>query len=316
MKFSGIIFSTLVLIFCFGCNNEDQPELLTNEQLEAFNYIPEESDFILFINLNQLRRTDFWDDYFKKSLDSYQKQNWLSEFESAADIGLGDGIVEVYLATSWAGDNLFIIRFEKNIDKIKNYFESSFSSYLINSKKIYFKKSSPSSEYYFASNSLLIIVNNKKLAALIASDGFKSIKRNDEMMAAIDNIRKKKYYWMVTDKSSYASRLISQLTNSNRSEEVRDMFNSIRSISLCASFELEAEFGSMWQLSNDKDAFLFSVAVRSAISNYIPKNSGEGIKEIIKNLKVKRNNDKVSLELKVDKENLSSIQNLLKQKMK
>lgn len=315
MKFLGIIFFTLVLTFCPGCDIGDQLEPLTNEQSEAFNYIPKESDFVLFLNLNELRRSDLWQEYFKNSLDISEKQNWLSEFESAADIRLGDGIGEVYLAASWAGNNLFIVRFEKNINKIKNYFNSAFDSSLINSKKIYFKKSDPLSQYYFASDTLLIIVNNQNTIASITSDSFKSIKENNEMMLAINNIQKKKYYWMVTDKSNYAYDLISGLMESGASEELRNIFSSIKSVSLYASFELGAEFASILQLSNDKDAFLLSVAVRSAISNYTSNNSGEGTNEIINNLKVKRNNDKVSLELKVDKENLSDIQNLLKQKM-
>lgn len=315
MKFSGIIFSTLALIFCFGCNNEDQPESLTNEQLEAFNYIPHGSEFVLFMDLNQLGRTDLWQEYFKKSLDGYQKQNWLSEFESATGVGMDDGIAEVYVATSWAGNNLFIIRFDKNIDKIKNYFESSFSSYLSNTKKIYFKESNPSAEYYIANKSLLLIVNNHETIASITSDVFKSIKENGEMMTAINNIQKKKYYWMVTDKGSYASILISQLANSGGSEVAREMFSSIKSISLSGSFESGAEFASIWELSNEKDAFLFSVAIRSAISNYSPKNVNGRIKEILNSIKVKRDNDKVSLDLTVDQKDLSDIQNLLKQKM-
>jgi hypothetical protein len=315
MKFSGIIFSTLALIFCFGCNNGDQPESLTNEQLEAFNYIPQESEFVLFMNINQLGRTDLWQNYFKKSLDSYQKQNWLSEFESATGIGMDDGIAEVYITASWAGNNLFIIRFDKNYDKIKYYFDTTFSSYLSNTKKIYFKESNPASEYYFANKSLLLIVNNHETVASITSNVFKSIIENGEMMAAINNIKRKKYYWMVTDKGSYASILISQLANSGGGEDTREMFSSIKSISLSASFELGAEFASIWQLSNDKDAFLFSVAIRSAISNYSPKNVDGRIKEILNSIKVKRDNDKVSLDLTVDQKDLSDIQNLLKQKM-
>lgn len=315
MKFSGIIFSTLVLIFCFGCNSEDQPESLTIEQLEAFNYIPQESEFVLFMNINLLGRTNLWQDYFKKSLDGYQKQNWLSEFETATGVGTDDGIAEIYVSTSWAGKNLFIIRFNKNFDKIKNYFDTTFSSYLSGTKKIYFKEINPSSEYYFANKSLLLVVNNHETLASITSDAFKSIKQNGEMIAAINNIQKKKYYWMVTDNGSYASMLISQVANSDGVENVGEMFGSIKSISLSASFELGAEFASIWQLSNDKDAFLLSVAIRSAISNYSPKNIDERIKEIINSIKVKRDNDKVFLDLRVDLKDLSVIQNLLKHKM-
>lgn len=314
MRFSGLIFFSVLLFLSSGCEKEDQPELLSKGQLEVFAYLPRQSEFLLYMNLNQLRHTDLWDNYFKKSLDSYQEQKWLSEFESATSIGINDGVAEVYLATSWAGTNIFIIRFDKNYDKIKNYFDTSYSTYLSNNNKIYFKENNPSSEYYLTDKSLLLIANNREFITSITTDGFNSIKENAGMMSAINSIRKKKYYWMATDKGNYASALIDQLVDLRGSEDEKKMFSSIKGISLSASFEDGAEFASLWELSNERDAFLFSVALRSAISNNAPKNIDDRLKEIINKIKVKRNDNAVSIDLSLDKNDLTEIQNISNKK--
>lgn len=314
MRFSGSIILSVLLFFSDGCQSDNQPEPLSKEQLEVFDYLPRQSEFVLYMNANQLRQTSFWVDYFKKSLNSYQNQNWLGEFESATGTGINNGVAEVYLAASWAGKNIFVIRFDKNYDRIKEYFNNSYSSDLINGKKIYSEKSNPLSQFYFISDSLLLIANNIEFISSITSNEFNSLKENAEMMTGINNVKRKEYYWMVTDQVTYVSSLIEQLIDLKGNEDARKMFGSIKNISLSVSFEDDVELSSLWELSNEKDAFLLSVAMRSAISNNLPGNMDDRLKEIIKKIKIKRDDNIVSLDLTLVEKDINELQNLSKEK--
>jgi len=122
------------------------------------------------------------------------------EFESATDTRLKDGARELYLFTSLPSENIFIIRFDKNYEKT-------------------------TTEIYFPRPFLMVAANSRELIKSITSNEFKSIKKDSELYTAIDIIKKKKYYLIVTiNVSDYAAAIAAQFFNSIDNGEIKKIF--------------------------------------------------------------------------------------------
>ncbi|NCS89438.1 MAG: hypothetical protein GW789_11960, partial [Ignavibacteria bacterium] len=193
----GILSVAVIMLFT-GCGNEKEKRIngLTSHQKKVLSYLPAETQFIMYMNLNELRKTPFWQDYFTSVLQKSNGSSWLDEFEKETGSGIKSGVVEFITTGSWSGNDASILTFDKNLSAVKNYFvnNSKFKQSELLGKKFFQSKEGGSVKFYFANDSTLIMINSEAyLNDLIASE-HKSLLDNKSLFPIIQSIQRGSQY--------------------------------------------------------------------------------------------------------------------------
>jgi len=314
-KFISIFICTL---FFYGCVKNDEVDPISSYQWEVFGYLPEETQFVLYMNLNELRKTEFWESYFEHSLKlnsgELDVHNWLTEFENETGVGLNNGVSEIYTASTWRGNNVIAVSFDKNFEKIRNYFreENGFEEIKKGNRKIFTSKFKTSADFYFPNDSLLLIINDDDYIDKLFGDNNKSLKDNKKLIGVIKKIRNKKHYWMATDKGNYAAALLEKLLNVNQDLKSRDFINSIEDISLSAEFQEGVNIESLWNCNSSKNAYLLATAIRGALAMDLFKGESNALGKLLEKMEIERENSQINIQIDIDKSDIEEIKNLAK----
>ncbi len=169
-----------------------QPDVLTKSQQEMFSYLPSETQFVLYMNLSELRKTEFWNDYFKSSITRDTLNNWLKDFEAKTGTGLSQGISEIISSTTWDGNDLFGVRFDRNYEKVKGYFldDNKFYKEKTDGNVIFSLKDGSDAKFYFAKDDLLLILKNEKYLKQLLSGTSKKFDKENRLFSVIQKITK------------------------------------------------------------------------------------------------------------------------------
>jgi hypothetical protein len=310
-----------LLIVFSGCVKNVEIDSITSSQWKVFEYLPEETQFVLYMNLNELRKTEFWDSYFVHSLRQSQKNTgeldvngWLTEFEKKTGVGLNDGVSEIYVASTWMGNNIITVSFNKNLEKVGNYFRDSNKFDIIQKgeREIFSSRQKISADFYFPNDSLLIIINDADYLNKLLGDNNRSLKENKKLISIIKQIRSKKHYWMATDNGSYAAALLEKLLSVNQDLRIKNIANSIQGISLSADFKEGVNVESIWGCNNSKNAYLLAAAIQSALSMDLFKNENTFLGKLLDKMEIERENSKINFKIEMDKSDIEEIKNMAK----
>jgi hypothetical protein len=273
------------------------------------------------MNLNELRKTEFWESYFEHSLKQDRKNpseidvhSWLKEFENETGVGLRDGVSEIYTASTWSGSNLIAVSFDKNFQKIKNYFrdEDKFEETRKQNKEIFTSKFKTTAKFCFPNDSLLLIVKDDDHLDKLLGHNTKSLKDNKKLMSVIKKIRNKNHYWMATDKGNYAAALLEKLLNVNRDIRASDMINSVEGISLSAEFREGVNIESLWKCNSPKNAYLLAAALRGALAMNLFKSENITLGKLLEKMEIERKNSQINIQIDINKNDIDEIKNLAK----
>ena len=318
MKISILIFISLIF---YGCVKNVEVDPISSSQWEVFGYFPVETQFVLYMNLNELRKTEFWVSYFEHSLKQNQKNpgemdvhKWLTEFGNETGVGLNGGVSEIFTASTWEGNNIIAVSFDKNFEKIRNYFsdEDNFEETKKGNREIFTSKSKTSADFYFPNDSLLLIINDDDYVDNLLEDNGKSLKDNKKLIGVIKKIRNKKHYWMATDKGNYAAALFENLLNVNQDLKTRDFINSIEEISLSAEFQDGVNIESLWNCNSSKNAYLLATAIRGALAMDLFKSENNTLGKLLEKMEIERENSQINIQIDIDKSDIEEIKNLAK----
>ena len=316
----SIVLVGILIVFA-GCTRKVETDPITSSQWRVFSYFPGETQFVLYMNLNELRKTEFWESYFKRSLKQNKKNtgeldvnDWLTEFEKQTGIGLNDGVSEVYISSTWMGKNIIAVTFDKNFEKVSEYFKSSnrFEKIKKGDREIFAGKLNISADFYFPNDSLLLIINDEDYIDKLTGENIKSIKDNKKLIGIIKKIRSKKHYWMATDKGNYAAELLEKLLSVNQEFRGRNFINSIEGISLSAEFQEGINIESHWSCSSSKDAYLLAAAIQTALSMDLFKSETSFFKKLMDKIEIDRNDSQIDFLIELNKSDIEEIKNFAK----
>jgi hypothetical protein len=263
------------------------------------------------MNLDELRTTQFWDEYFKTSLQKNPGSNWLTEFEARTGVGLKKGISGVYTATTRNGNNLSVIQFSGEMQGVMEYFNNAdfFTPGIVNGKKFYELRSGLNSKFYFIDDRTLIVMNNASYLLELLAEKRESLKDNPSFVNLVQSIKNKKQYFLITDKGTFAAALFEPLIGSNKELPVKEIISSISSIQLSAEFNGGVEIESVWEFNNSKNAYLLSTAIKSAIAIGIFKQRNVTLGSIVEDMIINRYDKKIKFSLELEKDKLNKIRN-------
>ncbi len=313
-----VIFISVVsiLILISGCKKNETISPLTKAQKQAFNYLPEESLFIMYLNLNELRRTDFWEPYFKSSiLGSSLNDRWFSKFENVTGAGINKGISQVFLASNGKEYNTAVIILDKKQNKIQEQIEQSgsFEKEFIADKPVYKLKGKPSLEFYFINDSTVLSANNFNYIKTVLQKGQNSLINNKSFINIIKNIKNKNQYWIAIDDGPFAINYIRKLLGVNEKFPVASILKSINGVTLAAQFDDGVDIESNWNCKDSKNAYLLSTAIKGALAMDLLAGGDYSLGKILQKTEVERLNSQVNLQLELKGDDINKLKDLAKQ---
>ncbi len=314
------LFQILILLDLFligGCEKNEIIEPLTNTQKEALNYLPEESRFVMFLNLNELKETDFWDNYFKSSLlDNNSDDQQFRKFEKRTGIGLNKGISQIFISSSKNYWNVAVIILDKNSRKIKSNFESysGFIKESINNKSVYKLKGKFPLQFYFVNDSILLTASKLNYIKTVINKKNNSLNNNRAFIRTIKSIRNKKQYWIATDKGEYVVNYLGKIFNFGKKIPVNNVLKSIESVTLSTKFDNGLDIESRLNCSDSKNAYLLSTAIRGALAMDLLSGGDHSFGRILQKTDVERLNSQVNLQLELKGNEINILKDFAKQK--
>ena len=316
VKRSLPILILTALIFSGGCKKKEVIEPLTNTQIEAFNYLPGESGFVMFLNLHELRKTDFWSSYFKSSLlENNSDDHCFRKFEEESGIGLNKGISQIFISSGTDFKNTAVI-FLENPGNIKRNFEThrDFIKQNINKKTVYNLKVKFPLQFYFANDSMLIVANDLNYIETVIYKKNISLSNNKMFIRTIKSIKNKRQYWIATDKGEYVINFIKEFFNFGKKIPVNNVLKSIESVTISAKFDDKLEIESGLKCLDSKNAYLLSTAIKGALAMDLLSEGDNSFGKILQKTNVERLNSQVNLQLELKGEEINTLKNFAKQK--
>ncbi len=307
-----IFLFILITFLITGCSKHEAPENFSELHIESLNFLPEDSQFILYMNLNELRKSEFGREYFETTADDTAMIGWLNEFENATGVGIESGISEFFTAATWSNNNIWVIHIDKNFEEVKKYFntDKQFSRIELEGESVYSYDRNRLLRIYFAGKSQIIISNNSEYLSLIIKKKNRSVKENENFLKIIKNIKYKNHYWMATNTGGYAAALVERLSKSNGSIAGSQILNTIQSITLSAQFDDGVTVASDWLCKDGKDAMLLSTAMKGAIAMGIFNNGNDALNMLLKKVNISYNSSFVDLNLSLTKSDIKKIKQI------
>ena len=305
----------LVLVSFGGCKKNEAIQPLTSSQKEAFNYLPAESRFVMYVNLNELRKTEFWGGYFKSPiLENKLDNKWFYKFESKTGIGLNDGISQVFFS-SGRDFNIAVIVFNKNFKKVRNYFEDkdNFIKESFGDKTVYKAKEKLTIQFYFVNDSTLLTANNFNNIESVLSGKSSLIKNKDLLSGLINSIKYKRQYWIATDEGMAAVNYIKNFIDFNDKIPVKHILKSVKGITLSIQLNGEVNIESCWNCNDSRNAYLLSTAIKGALALDLLSDGNYSISRILQKTEVERTNSQINLQLELKGDDITALKDFAKQ---
>jgi len=304
-------FIILLFLLISACSSKTETESVSSSQWKMFYYLPYNTEYLLYTNFQELRKTKFGSEEFITSISNDTSDNWINKFEKETGVGLKKGISEIIIANTSDDASIILIKFSDN-NQVKNYFDESseFIKDKINGKEIYFPKEKPSTIIYFPEKFTLIVSNKKsQVKSIILNEG-KRLKENTSFLSVVKNIKNKNSIWMATDKGAFAAGLFDRIAGKDSRLLSPEVLSSISNLTVSASFNDGVQLESALGCNTAGNAYLLTSAVEGAIALNILSKKNYKLGKIFNKMDVDREGNLIRFHISLSENELNDLQKL------
>jgi hypothetical protein len=301
-----------LLFLLTSCGTETQTDNITSSQWQLFGYLPENTEYLFYADLNEIMKTKYGEENFISSLPETTAGSWINKFEEATGTGLKKGIKEIIIANTRDDNGIFLVRFENNYEKVKRYFNESPDFQKTANDSIFSLIRKPATRLYFAGDNILIISGREDYINSIVFDKGSRLRANGSFISIIKNIREKNSLWMATDKGAFAAGMFDRIAGKDSKLLSPEILSSINNFSVSAEFNKGAEVESALGCSSAGNAYLLASAVKGAIAMNILSQKNYKLGKIFNKMDVNREGRLIRFHLKLSEKELDDIQQLTK----
>lgn len=305
-----------LLLFLTGCGGKKETGPVTPLQHKVFSYLPDDTWYLVFMNVDELKKTELWENYFKESiLGKNNYSNSFKTFEEETGVSLDNGISNIFTASSKKYRSFFVAIFNKNLEKVKKYFNENLSSTNLSGKKVYKEYKNSNELFYFINDSTLIVLRNKSYLKKLIGGENKSLLENEDFLETIKGITNKNQYWAAAGKGNYLINLFERSFGIEKDFSGNKLLKSVKEVTLSASFDDKVEVESDWNCKNSKDAYLLSTAVKGIIAMDLISKSNYALGKILQKTEIQTENNSINFHLKLNDNNLKEFKKLQLKKL-
>ncbi len=308
----AFIFSILLLFA--SCGTKTSTDKITSSQWKLFNYLPYNTEYIFYTNLSELKDSKFGIENFIPVVSKDTSNSWIKKFEEETGVGLRKGIEEILIANTIDNKSVFLVRFNENYNRVKNYFykNPSFIKNEIENRETFSLKENPTTQIYFPEASVLLLTNEKSFLDSIILGKGKRLKENNNFISIIRNIKNKSIAWMATDKGAFAAGLFDRVAGKDSKLLSPEILSSIDNMSVSATFSNGVQIESSLGCSSAGDAYLLASAVQGAIAMNILSEKNVKLGKIFSKMDVKREVNLIRFHIELTKKELNDLKLLTK----
>jgi hypothetical protein len=304
-----VIFSLLLLFS--SCGTKTETDNITPSQWELFSYLPQNTEYLLYANLDAVRKTKAGEENLATSLPEEPGGGWLRKFEQATGAGLKKGIREITIAKTRDDNAIVVVKVEKNYRKVRSYFRDS-PEFQKKTDSTYSLKEMPSTIVYFPGNNIVIVSNRENYIESFLSDRKNRLIANSELVSIIENIKEKNSIWMATDKGAFAAGIFDRIAGKDSKLLSPEILSSIDNFSVSAEFNNGAQIESALGCTSAGNAYLIAAAVEGAIAMNILSHKNYKLGKIFDKMDINREGKLIRFHLNLSDKEIDDIKQLTK----
>ena len=310
-----LILATITWLFG-GCAKQKETSPIPQNQLKMLDILPNKDEYLVYLNLAELRKTQYWDSFLDSSVMNTKTGLWLKSIQNTSNIPIVKSISEVYLCKTISGVNVVGILFDNNKASIKNHFEAlkKLEHSTVLGNKIYSVENPKNIFFYFVNDSTLLLVDNISYVKNMASGKIKSAKSDKRLMNVIKSVSLKNHFWLVSEKSGFSVNLIEKVTAVHPTSSQKKLLRTVRNLSISASFGNQVKVESLWQMRSTKDAYLLSTGVKGALAMDLFSKFSYELDKIMKKLIVEQSESIIDYRITFNNNDLNTLKDFAKKK--
>lgn len=218
---SFLIIFLIQFIQISSCSFKPEAGPLPLSVKSTLNLLQENPQFVMYLNFNNMRRTDFWRRNISDSMMNAEKTfgSLLYTFKIATGASVSEGIDELYYSNSWFGENSIVLKGIFDKTKLNNFLSTdsifSIAKYK-NGTNIYIKNDN--GLYFCFRDDFTICASNylKQIDVMMETqDTSRSgLLLNEKVIDAINNVIYKDDLWMVTTEKVFIKGIFQNFTES------------------------------------------------------------------------------------------------------
>lgn len=301
------IFPFLLLLI--SCGTKTPPYRITTLQWELFSYLPYNTEYLFYSNLNELRNSRIGLENSVPDISKNTSGSWLNKFEEETGVGINSGISEIIIAGTDDNKRILLFRVENNYDRVKNYLNRSpgFIKNEIENRETYSPKENPAAQIYLPENSILLITSEKSYIESLFQNYSKRLNENENFISIIRNIDSKSHTWMAADDGTLASELFSRLSGKDSKLLSPKILSSVNNVTLSADFSDGIQVESVLGCSTPGNAYLIASAVEGAKAMNILSDKNVKLGKIFHKMDIKREGKLIRLHLPLTENELKEL---------
>ncbi len=301
-----------LFFLCAACGTKTKTDSITSSQWELFDYLPFNTEYLLYADLSEIRKAKNGEENFISSLPQKPSGAWLKKFEEETGTGIKKGIKEVVIANTREDEAILVVRFEKNYERVKRYFDKSPDFQNTDAPGVFTIRDKPSVRVYFPGENMMIVSNGNGYTDLLKGVESKTLKTNENFISIINNIKEKNGLWMATDKGAFAAGIFDRLAGKDSKFLSPEILSSIDNFTISAEYNGGTEIESVLGCSSAGNAYLLASAVNGAIAMNVLSQKNYRLGKLFEKMDVNREGKLIRFHLNLSDDELNDIQQLTK----
>ena len=301
-----------LLFLTAACGIKTETDRITSSQWELFGYLPFNTEYLFYANLNEISKTKNGANNFFSSLPQKPSGTWLNKFENETGTGIKKGIREMIIANTRSDEAILLVKFDRNYDRVKRYFNGSQDFKSTDNPDEYTIISKPEARVYLPGRNILIVSNDEDFIDSLRYGKGAKLRSNKNFISIVKNIKEKNSIWMATDKGAFAAGIFDRLVGKDSKLLSPEILSSINNFTISAEFGGGTDIESVLGCSSAGNAYLLASAVEGAIAMNILSRKNYRLGKLFDKMDVDREGDLIRFHLTLSDDELNDIQQLTK----
>ncbi len=303
----------LPLIFLSAaCGSKTKTDSITASQWELFDYLPFNTEYVLYADLNEISKTKYGEENFISSLPQKPSGTWLKKFEKETGTGIKKGIKEVIIANTREDEAILLVKFAKNYERVKKYFSKSPEFKSTDNPDVFTISDKEEVRVYFPGKNIMVVSNREGYIDSLKGLRSSTLRANKNFISIIQNIKEKQSLWMATDKGAFAAGIFDRLAGKDSKLLSPQILSSIDDFTISAEFSDGTELESVLGCSSAGNAYLLASAVKGAIAMNILSQKNYRLGKLLDKMDINREGSLIRFHLNLSGDELNDIQQLTK----
>lgn len=298
----------LPLLFIFNsCGTPTKTDNLTASQMELFSYLPENTDYLFYADLDAINGSKSGAETLESLLPDNADPGWITKFEKATGTGINKGIKEIAFVKTKNENSILLARFDGNYNRVKKYFRESPDFQGTSVKSIFSLRKKPGTKLYFPGENLLVASSRGEYIDSLAAGRIIRLISNKDFLNITKSIQKNHTIWMATDKGSLAGGIFNYVAGKDSKLLSPQILSSINSFSVSAQINNGTEVESVLECSNAGNAYLLAAAVEGAVAMNILSKKSYKLSKIFDKMDVNREGKLIRFRLDLEKKEFDEL---------